>query len=359
MSEDADESSKTEEPTGKKLEKAHEEGQYPMSQEVPIWMSIGGILIIAVSLLPRIVAETQRRLSFYLEHAHDTPLDQGGVGEILLRVVGDMLRPLWLPVLLLCMAGVLATVLQKGFTVSWALITPKFDKLNPLAGLQRMFSLGSQGVQLAKGLAKIAVVGGIAYMALMPMFGSIEQFIGIEAAMILAKMDSLLVRLLTGVFMIVMLIAGGDLVWQRFQYNKKMRMTKQEVKDESKQAEGDPQVKARIRQLRFEKARKRMMAAVPSADVVVTNPTHFAVALKYDPGAMGAPTVVAKGADTLALKIREIAVANDVPVVENPPLARALYATVEIDQEIPTEHYRAVAEVVTYVMKLRRKSARG
>ncbi|NUB29763.1 flagellar biosynthesis protein FlhB, partial [Azospirillum brasilense] len=140
---------------------------------------------------------------------------------------------------------------------------------------------------------------------------------------------------------------------------KKMRMTKQEVKDEHKQAEGDPHVKGRIRQLRFERARKRMMAAVPSADVVVTNPTHFAVALKYDSSTMGAPMVVAKGADAVAFKIREIAEENGVPVMENPPLARALYAACDIDEEVPSEHYRAVAEVITYVFKLKGRAVRN
>ncbi|WP_318317621.1 EscU/YscU/HrcU family type III secretion system export apparatus switch protein, partial [Stenotrophomonas maltophilia] len=170
---------------------------------------------------------------------------------------------------------------QKGFNVSWELIAPKFSKLNPISGVANLFS-AQKGVDLLKSLAKVAVVGVVAYIALQPMMLTIGHFIGIDMMLLLREMDGLTFRLVAGVLAILTLIAGADLFWQRHSFDKKMRMTKQEVKDEHKQAEGDPHVKGRIRQLRFERARKRMMAAVPSADVVVTNPTHFAVALKYD-----------------------------------------------------------------------------
>ncbi|NYZ11669.1 flagellar biosynthesis protein FlhB [Azospirillum sp. RWY-5-1] len=359
MSEDADESSKTEDATTRKLEKAHEQGQFAMSQEVQLWLSLGATLIIFLTLLPGLVSDLMLRLTRYVEEVDSAPMDRGSIGHLLMRVMMDILTALWLPVLLLMVAGVVSTLLQKGWSVAWAVITPKFSKLNPIAGLQRMFSPAQQSVELAKGLAKIGVVGVVAYVALLPMVRAIEHFVGIELLLMLLEMEDLVGRLLIGVFVTVMIIAAADLIWQRYTYNKKMKMTKQEVKEEHKQADGDPQVKARIRQLRFERARKRMMAAVPTADVVVTNPTHFAVALKYDAMSMGAPMVVAKGADTLALKIREVATENKVPIVENPPLARALYATVEIDQEVPSEHYRAVAEVITYVMKLKKRSPRG
>jgi flagellar biosynthetic protein FlhB len=359
MSEDADDASKTEEPTSRKLEKAHEEGQFPLSHEIPLWLSIGTVLVIVVAFLPDTLSDLRRRLAGYIEHVHDIPMDRVSVGMVLIQVVKDIVATLWLPLLLLALAGIVSTLVQKGWSVSWAVIAPKFGKLNPLAGLQRILSPAQSGVELLKSIAKIAVVGIVAYMALQPMIQSVGHFIGIEIMLMLKEMDEIVFRLLIGVFTIVMVIAAADLVWQRFQYNKKMRMTKQEVKEENKQSEGDPQIKARIRQLRYERARKRMMAAVPQADVVVTNPTHFAVALKYDAMSMGAPMVLAKGVDTLALKIREVATENDVPVVENPPLARALYAAVEIDEEIPSEHYRAVAEVITYVMKLKKRSGRS
>lgn len=358
MSEDADETSKTEDPTQKKLDEAHKEGRYAISPEIGNWGLVAAALIILVTTLPRMMQGLVTRLDFYFENLDQIPMDEVSVGHLLLHVAKTIYWALWLPVLLLTMAGVASTIVQKGFHVSWSLIAPKFSKLNPITGFANMFKASQKGVELLKSLAKLAVVAGVAYMALHPMIVSIEHFIGIDLIMLVREMDDLAYRLLVGVLAVLSFIAGGDLFWQRYTHNKNMRMTKQEVKDEHKQSEGDPMVKGRIRQLRFERARKRMMAAVPTADVVVTNPTHFAVALKYDAQAMQAPVVVAKGADAVAFRIRALAEDNDVPVLENPPLARALYAACEIDEEVPSEHYRAVAEVITYVFKLKGRSMR-
>ncbi len=358
MSEDADESSKTEEPTGKKLEEARKQGQFALSPEIGNWMMVAAALIILVSILPGTLKGMLPRLNYYVANADQLIMDRGAVGGILFRLLLDILWALWMPILLLMAAGILGTLGQKGWHVSWQLIQPKFSKINPISGLANLFTV-TKLVELAKSLAKLAVVGGIAFMALQPMLLAIERFIGIDMMLLVREMDGLTFRLLAGVLSILTLIAAADLFWQRQQHSKKMKMTKQEVKDEHKQQEGDPHVKGRIRQLRFERARKRMMAAVPSADVVVTNPTHFAVALKYDPQAMDAPVLVAKGADNVAFKIREIAEENDIPVLENPPLARALYAACDIDEEVPSEHYRAVAEVITYVFKLKGRAVRG
>lgn len=359
MSEDADESSKTEEPTQKKISEAEKQGQFAMTKEIANWLMVAAMIVILVSILPGTLKGLIHRLNFYFENVDRISLDRGGVGSILFRVMMDTMWALWLPILLLVAAGVLATIGQTGFHVSWSLISPKFEKLNPIPGFINMFKLSTQGVELLKSLAKLIVVGAVSYLCLTPMFNGIEHFIGIDMMALVREMDVLAYRLLAGVLAVLTLIAGGDLFWQRFQYNKNMKMTKQEVKDEHKQSEGDPMVKGRIRQIRFERARKRMMAAVPNADVVVTNPTHFAIALKYDPGQMNAPMVLAKGVDQVAFKIREIAEANKIPVVENPPLARALYAACDIDEEVPSEHYRAVAEVITYVFKLKGRSARN
>ncbi|AWK84820.1 flagellar biosynthesis protein FlhB [Azospirillum thermophilum] len=358
MSEDADESSKTEEPTQKKLDEAHKKGQYAMTRELGNWLMVAAMLVLLLSVVPGTLKGLMLRLNYYLENVDGITLDRGGVGAVLFRVMSDTLWALWLPIVLLVIASVLATVSQKGFSVSWELIQPKLEKLNPIAGFGRMFKLSTQGVELLKSLAKLAVVGAVSYLCLQPMFTGIEHFIGIDMMAMVREMDVLAFRLLAGVLAVLTVIAAGDLFWQRYEYNKNMRMTKQEVKDEHKQQEGDPMVKGRIRQIRFERARKRMMAAVPEADVVVTNPTHFAVALKYDPTKMSAPLVLAKGVDQVAFKIREVAEANEVPVVENPPLARALYAACDIDEEVPSEHYRAVAEVITYVFKLKGRSLR-
>lgn len=358
MSEEQDETSKTEEPTEKKLEEAHKKGNFAISREIHSWLAVAAALIILTAVLPGTASGLQRRLSFYIEHLHELPMDRGSVGMVMVRVVLDILWALWLPVLLLGIAGVLGSIAQTGWNVSWEMIAPKFEKINPLAGFQRLFGSPRQLIELAKSLAKLAVVGGVAYLALKPMFVSVEHFTGADVMLLLSEMKELTYRLFIGVLAVLSLIAGGDFLWQRYDYNKKMRMTRQEVKDEHKQQEGDPMIKARVRQIRFERARKRMMANVPNADVVVTNPTHYAVALKYDPGSMGAPVVLAKGVDQIALKIREIAKDKDVPIVENPPLARALYATVDVDEEIPAEHYRAVAELITYVFKLKRRPMR-
>jgi flagellar biosynthetic protein FlhB len=202
-------------------------------------------------------------------------------------------------------------------------------------------------------------VGAVCYIILKPMMISVEHYAGMPMELLLSEIQYLVVKLFLWVTIIMFFLAGGDLFYQRYQYAQKMKMSKHDQKEEYEQQEGDPIVKGRLRQMRFDKARQRMMQAVPRADVVVTNPTHFAVALKYDQSAMSAPVVLAKGADAVAAKIREIANENDIPIVENPPLARALFASVEIDQEIPPEHYKAMAEVISYVFKLKNRMGRN
>lgn len=353
MSEDADESSKTEEPTQKKLDEAHKQGNWPLSQEIPSTLSIAAATVALVAHVPGMLIDQMRRLEAYIAKLHELPMDPAGVGAVLKQALNDVFAALWLPLALFIAAGLLSTYVQKGFAMSWTVIAPKFEKLSPLAGFKRLFSGADQAIQLGKSIAKLAVVGAVAYMALTPMIDHIQSFIGVDLILLLKELDALVFKLFVGVLIVSILIAAADTFWQRYRFHEKMKMTKQELKDEGKQAEGDPHVKARIRGLRIERARKRMMAAVPSASVVVTNPTHFAVALKYEQGSMSAPMVVAKGADAVAFKIREVAEANDVPIVQNPPLARALYAACDIDEEVPSEHYKAVAEVITYIFKLK------
>jgi len=353
MSENADESSKTEEPTQKKLDKAHDEGQWPLTQELGIALAIGVMLALTLGVLPWLVPSIQSRLNYYIEHVVDFPMDRAAVGSLMIRSVIDILMAVWLPVTLFLFAGIYATYVQKGFALSWKSIVPKLSKINPIAGFKRLFSLPQQSVELGKSLAKMSIVAIAVYFVLKPLLENIEHFVGLDIISFVLEINENLRKILIVVLIIVSAVAAFDFFYQNYTYTKKMKMTKQEVKDEHKQSEGDPQVKARIRRIRMERAQKRMMAAVPTADVVVTNPTHFSVALKYDATSMGAPTVVAKGADNIAMRIREIAKENNVPIMANPPLARALFASVEIDQEVPPEHYRAVAEVISYVMKMR------
>ena len=231
---------------------------------------------------------------------------------------------------------------------------PKLDKISPLAGLKRMFSMRSLA-EFVRGLLKLAVVGSVAMFLILPEVAHLNKLIGMEMIQLLGETKALLAKLLIGVVSIVAAIATIDVIYQRMQHLREMRMSRQEIKDEFKETEGDPLIKGRLRQLRMERTRRRMMAQVPQSDVVVTNPTHYAVALKYDPGTMAAPKLLAKGVDKAAQKIREIAKENGIPVVENPPLARGLYAAVDIDQEVTPEFYKAVAEVISYIFKLKRR----
>jgi flagellar biosynthetic protein FlhB len=223
-----------------------------------------------------------------------------------------------------------------------------------MAGFKRLF--GAEGwMNLLKGLAKMAVVGVAIWTQLWPERHNLEAILNQSTVAVLGDMSRLLFKVMMASLATLGLIAGLDYFWQRMRWLSRNRMSKQEIKEEYRQNEGDPTIKAKIRQLRYERARKRMMAAVPTASVVIMNPTHYAVALKYESGKMAAPVCVAKGIDALALRIRAVAEEHDVPVVENPPLARALHAAVEIDDAIPPEHFKAVAQVIGYVMRLQGK----
>jgi flagellar biosynthetic protein FlhB len=213
-------------------------------------------------------------------------------------------------------------------------------------------------MELLKTILKFIIVGGVVVAILVPKASLLAEMPARDVEAMLPAIYVLTLKLLGGVLAVMAALAGADYLFQRYQHLKRLRMTKQEIKDEYKQTDGDPMVKARLRQIRMERSRKRMMAAVPEADVVVTNPTHFAIAMKYDHGRMEAPKVVAKGVDHLAARIRALAEEHKIPIVENPPLARALYASVDVDQEVPPEHYRAVAEVISFIMKLRRNGVR-
>jgi flagellar biosynthetic protein FlhB len=219
-------------------------------------------------------------------------------------------------------------------------------------GLKRLFAPRAL-VEFIKGLFKITIAGAAIVFAIWPYRHRLTDLADVALGDLVALMLSLSVRMLMAALAVLLVIAALDYVYQRFSFMRRQRMTRRELLDEMKAQEGDPIIKGRLRQIRMERARRRMMAAVPTADVVITNPTHYAVALKYDQAKMQAPRVVAKGTDAVAARIRELAAEHDVPLVENPPLARTLHASVEVDQEILPEHYRAVAEVIGYVMKLK------
>ncbi len=348
-----DDSSKTEDPSGRKLGKARGEGQVAQSREVNTWfmLAVSGGLIMVMG--PSIGRTLLRTLEPFLE-LHPF-LDSDG---ILWGPIGAAAQEVALaflvPMLFMVIAAIAGTLVQTGIIFAFEKFSWDISRMSPVAGLGRLFSMRSL-VDFGRNLAKIAVVAALMVWLMRPEIANLERLTTVSAGVLSSEIFRLIVRLLLSVLAVLTAVAGADFFYQRFAFLKSMRMSKQEVKEENKQSEGDPMIKSRLRQIRYERARRRMMAAVPGASVVITNPTHYAVALKYEMGATGAPRVVAKGADLIALRIRELAKEHQVPVVENPPVARALFASVELDQEIPPEHYKAVAEIISYVFKLKGK----
>jgi flagellar biosynthetic protein FlhB len=353
MAEDDD--SKSEQPTGRRISKAREEGDVLQSHEVKTAAMLVAITVLVWLIAPLAMGRLRVFLLRFIEQAHAIRI---GTSAEMVSLAGDVAVNVGLamaiPLAFLFLVGFSSSIAQSGWMIVFKKIVPDLGKINPMAGFGRMFSMNSM-LELTKSVAKMLLVGVICYWVLKPRIADLEQLPSMEAPAILAYLHRVLYRLLLAVTLPMLAIAAADWFYQRFAFLKKLRMTKQEVKDEHKQTEGDPMIKSRLRALRMQRARTRMMAAVPKADVVVTNPTHYACALKYDAETMNAPTLVAKGQNLIALRIREIAEENDVPVVENPPLARALFATVELDKEIPPDHYKAVAEVISYVMRLKGK----
>ena len=351
---DEDDSQKTEEPTGRKLSQARDKGQVANSKEVSNFVVILGLAFVVGALGPYVVGDINKTLAGIMINSWQIPINQGSVGQLLQDTVFAIILAI-IPIFglfVVLTAG--ANLAQVGFLFTTEPMTPKLDKLNPISGMKRLFSLKSI-VEFLKSIAKLIIVGTIVLIILIPQIDDVALLMDMSLSDVMSEAQSVVLMVTIGVASAMAVIAGLDFAYQRYEHIKSLRMSKQELKDEYKQTEGDPHVKARLRQIRAERARQRMMAAVPQADVVVTNPTHFAVALQYDQDAMGAPVVVAKGADEVALRIREVANENDVPIVENPPLARALFNGVEIDQEIPEDHYKAVAKVISYVYSLKKR----
>jgi flagellar biosynthetic protein FlhB len=347
-----DDTDKTEDPSSRKLSQAREKGQVAISQDIKTWMGLVGVTVVVGMLAPRIGRDLLPVLRRLIEFAHDIPLDSLALRNLIISLSIDIMLALIVTFGMFITIGVVATVGQAGFLFSWSKLAPDFNKVNPIAGLGRIFSTQSV-LELVKGTIKIVLIGWLLGTLLWPKRSIIIQLPELEMIALLKLLQSVLLSMLAAVLVAFFVISAGDFGYQRWNFMKKMRMTKQEVRDEHKQMEGDPMIKARMRSMRRERARQRMMAAVPKSTVVVTNPTHYAVALKYEMETMDAPILVAKGVELVALRIRELAQEHDVPIVENPPLARALYATVELEQEVPQEHYKAVAEVIGYVMRLK------
>lgn len=350
MAEETDDpSQKTEEPTQRRLEEARKRGQIPLSRELNHWFMLLGMSLVFLLFLPHTCHELTRLMRTFLEIPHLLPGDDQGLNHLLSKTTQGVLKQVLWPFIILILFALAAGLLQTGFNFSFSALEPKWSKVSLRSGLQRLFSIKSI-MDFVKGLLKIIIVAVIAAMVLMPEIKKIGSLVGLDGASLLSKIHHVTLVLLMAVFCVMSFVAAFDTFFERFQYMKNLRMSKQELKEEFKETEGNPQIRGRLRQLRAERARRRMMAAVPKATVVLTNPTHYAVALLFELETMEVPKVVAKGADLIAKKIREVAAENHVPLVENPPLARALFETVEIGEDIPYEHYQAVAEVIRFIL---------
>jgi flagellar biosynthesis protein FlhB len=344
---------RTERATGKRRQEARKRGQVALSREIPsvlILLTALGVFHFAGSrMFERLVLLVARGFNTL----HENRLHTIGDASALLAEMFEMAVSLLVPILLpLVLAGILGNMVQIGLEFHAGPLAPKFSKLNPAAGLKRIVSLRGL-VELAKSLLKIAFVGAIAGSVVC---GYLVEFPALVQWDIGAIWDFTAVAALKIVFWVglaMIALAALDYLYQRWQYEKSLRMTKQEVKDERKQTEVDPHVKARIRSLQRQNAYQRMMAEVPNSDVVITNPTHLAVALRFKAEEMAAPRVVAKGADHMAERIREVAREHGVPLVENKPLAQALFKMADLGDYVPVELYRAVAEVLAYVYRLK------
>ncbi len=351
-SEAPEQDSKTEDPSQKKLEDAHKKGDVAKSQEVTTWFMLLGSAVVFAMLSPWASSEISRSLGLIIMNADQFDLEGAGFADFFNGLAFSMIGVATIPLVLLMVCGILANLVQHRPVWSVDPITPKLSKISPASGAKRLFS-GDALVNFGKGLVKIAIVGTIVVVVCWPERDRLDTMMTADPLVILLDFQEIGIKIFIAVLAVVTAIAAADFFYVRQKWWKRHMMTVQETREEYKQMEGDPHVKGRIRQLRQDRARKRMMSSVPNATVVITNPTHFAVALKYDKS-MSAPKCVAKGADAVALRIRELAKDNDVPIVENPPLARALFASVEIDETIPGEHFKAVAEVIGFVMGLKR-----
>ncbi len=353
----ADEEEKTEEPTSKKIEDAREEGNVPKSQEVNSLVT----LLIALAVLFISFGFINERITNLYHYYHSfigVELTKNTILQIAIQSIFNVLLMVLPVAISVAIGGVIASVMQFGFIFSTKAIMPKLSKIDPIKGLKNLISL-KKLIESVKTIAKVAAVFGIAFYFLL---GFVEEtphtllFTVADQLKWLQDKAILLIAVMLALFLVLSLI---DILFVRYNYFKELRMSKQEVKDEFKQMDGDPQVKGRIRRMQMEMSQKRMMQEIPDADVVITNPTHYAVALRYNQEKDNAPIIIAKGVDHLALKIKDIARNANVQIVENPPLARELYRSCEVGQNIPETLYKAVAEVLAFVWKSAKKAPPG
>jgi len=350
----SDDDDKTEEPTQQKLDKAREKGDIIYTPEVGAALSLIAATAIVAFMSGPIVNDMARSFIGFLATPDQISTEAGPLTHTMTAILIKLMAILGMTMLALAVAGIASRYLQDRPTFTGDKLSPKLDKLNPMEGFKRVF--GQQAfATFAKSLAKLVLVGAVLAWVLWPHDASIENMGLLDPRALLPFVKDRVVAMLIALASAAALLAAVDYVFTRQSYMKRQRMSRREIKEEMRQSDGDPMVKAKLRQIRMERSRQRMMQNVPQASVVITNPTHYAVALRYEPGETGAPICLAMGVDAVAARIREIANEHDIPIVEDPPLARALFATADIDQPIPKEHYEAVAKVIGFVMRLARR----
>jgi flagellar biosynthesis protein FlhB len=352
MSDDSDQEDKTEDPSERRIEQAIERGEVPKSMEASTFFALAAGTLALMITGSIGLGDFIGGMRAFLANAHQVQIDPAGMMGVAQFSASKIAAVIGVPFLFAVVAGIASGLVMHRPLWTPEPLFPKLNRISPMSGYKRIF--GKEAfVQFAKSLVKFTIVAILIVMVLWPERGRLDQLVRLDPIKIIDVGWALTLKLLGGVLAIFAFVAALDVLYQRFTWRQRLMMTREDMKKEYKETEGSPEIKARIRKLRAEMLRQRMMQQVPKASVIITNPTHYSVALRYEAG-MNAPILLAKGVDSLALRIREVAGKHEIPVIENVPLARALYARVEIDQEIPEEHYKAVAEVIGYVMRLRR-----
>ena len=356
MADEPDTTEKTEDPTQKRLDEALKRGDVVKSQEVNTWFIIAGATLVMSAFSGSMSSELSATMRGLIANANNISVDGPALPRLFQKIGVEMIAAIAIPFLLLMLAALGGNLIQHRLVWSIEALAPKLSKISPAAGFKRLFSAQALA-NFAKGLVKLVLIGTVLTVLMWPERGRIMALERADPVTVLPLAQSLAMKLLAAVVAMMAVVAMADYLFQYRQWYERQKMSLRELKEEFKESEGDPVIKGKMKQVRNSRMRKRMIANVPKAAVIITNPTHYAIALQYVRG-MEAPICVAKGVDALALKIREVAGQHSIPIVENPPLARALHATVEVDQVIPLEHYKAVAEVIGYVMRLRRAIVR-
>lgn len=349
MAETPDRESQTEEPTEKRIFDAVEKGNVPFSRETVTFGSLLALVFVLNFVTPWSAGQVAGPLRAILVHAGEIDLGDREAAATLIATLGEALMTPILPVLALLAAGsIIGSLAQNVPSAAAERITPKASRISPLAGLRRLY--GKAGlVEYLKSVIKLILVFGIAATMVWQDAGAFMAALRLDTAILPHSILGWLAEIVLALCLISLMAALADLAWSRFKWRRELRMTRQQVKEEMKEAEGNPEVKSRIRSIARQLSSRRMLEKLPMATLVVVNPTHYAVALRYERSEAAAPVVVAKGVDHLALRIREIAAGHDIPVIEDKPLARALYDSVDLDAQIPPAFYRAVAEIIHFV----------